>query len=155
MKCLIWLFLSKLIFLLHAVTLFLLTVCFYACCFFFRSNFSWNWILIWLFETFMSLLTGYNWIIFFFLSLQLFLGIIICMMSLHMYFAPPNMLLDMPLTVKPDEEERLIEVSVDRRTHSWCILTSEYNVLVIYFNYNLFYFFNTSKKSLPYHIHHF
>ncbi|XP_058738743.1 CMP-sialic acid transporter 1 [Vicia villosa] len=51
-------------------------------------------------------------------TLQLFLGIIICMMSLHMYFAPPNMLLDMPLTVKPDEEERLIEVSVDRRTHS-------------------------------------
>ncbi|KAK7397412.1 hypothetical protein VNO78_18583 [Psophocarpus tetragonolobus] len=50
-------------------------------------------------------------------TLQLFLGIIICMMSLHMYFAPPNMLLDMPLTVKPDEE-KLIEVSVDRRTHS-------------------------------------
>ncbi|KAE9616060.1 hypothetical protein Lal_00017611 [Lupinus albus] len=50
-------------------------------------------------------------------TLQLFLGIIICMMSLHMYFAPPNMLLDMPLTVKPDEE-RLIEVSVDRRTRS-------------------------------------
>lgn len=50
-------------------------------------------------------------------TLQLFLGIIICMMSLHMYFAPPNVLLDMPLTVKPDEE-KLIEVSVDRRTHS-------------------------------------
>jgi len=39
-------------------------------------------------------------------------------MSLHMYFAPPNMLLDMPLAVKSDEEERLIEVSVDRRTRS-------------------------------------
>jgi len=39
------------------------------------------------------------------------------MMSLHMYFAPPNMLLDMPITVKPDEE-KLIEVSVDRRPHS-------------------------------------
>ncbi|QCD77551.1 CMP-sialic acid transporter 1 [Vigna unguiculata] len=50
-------------------------------------------------------------------TLQLFLGIIICMMSLHMYFAPPNMLLDMPITVKPDEE-KLIEVSVDRRPHS-------------------------------------
>ncbi|KAF7826148.1 CMP-sialic acid transporter 1 [Senna tora] len=48
-------------------------------------------------------------------TLQLFLGIIICMMSLHMYFAPPNMLVDMPLTVKADEE-KLIEVSVDRRT---------------------------------------
>ncbi|KAI9072529.1 hypothetical protein K1719_045488 [Acacia pycnantha] len=31
-------------------------------------------------------------------TLQLFLGIVICMMSLHMYFAPPNMLVDMPLT---------------------------------------------------------
>lgn len=51
-------------------------------------------------------------------TLQLFLGIVICMMSLHMYFAPPNMLLDMPLTVKSDEEEKLIEVSVDRRTRS-------------------------------------
>ncbi|XP_027352100.1 CMP-sialic acid transporter 1 [Abrus precatorius] len=50
-------------------------------------------------------------------TLQLFLGIIICMMSLHMYFAPPNMLLDMPLTVKSDEE-KLVEVSIDRRTHS-------------------------------------
>nr|KYP71904.1 putative UDP-sugar transporter protein SLC35A4 [Cajanus cajan] len=50
-------------------------------------------------------------------TLQLFLGIIICMMSLHMYFAPPNMLLDMPVTVKSDEE-KLIEVSVDRRPHS-------------------------------------
>lgn len=67
----------------------------------------------------MSLLTGYNWLIIFFsFSLQLFLGIVICMMSLHMYFAPPNMLLDMPLTVKSDEEEKLIEVSVDRRTRS-------------------------------------
>jgi solute carrier family 35 (UDP-sugar transporter), member A1/2/3 len=71
-------------------------------------------------KPFMSLLTGYNWIInfFFYFSLQLFLGIVICMMSLHMYFAPPNMLLDMPLTVKSDEEEKLIEVSVDRRTRS-------------------------------------
>jgi len=67
----------------------------------------------------MSLLTGYNWLInFFSFSLQLFLGIVICMMSLHMYFAPPNMLLDMPSTVKSDEEEKLIEVSVDRRTRS-------------------------------------
>ncbi|MED6118562.1 hypothetical protein PIB30_003777 [Stylosanthes scabra] len=37
-------------------------------------------------------------------TLQLFLGIIICMMSLHMYFAPPNMRLDMPVTLEPDEE---------------------------------------------------
>ncbi|XP_057439632.1 CMP-sialic acid transporter 1 [Lotus japonicus] len=50
-------------------------------------------------------------------TLQLFLGIVICMMSLHMYFAPSKMLLDMPLAVKPDEE-KLIEDSVDRRTHS-------------------------------------
>ncbi|KAL2345884.1 hypothetical protein Fmac_007169 [Flemingia macrophylla] len=51
-------------------------------------------------------------------TLQLFLGIIICMMSLHMYFAPPNMLLDIPLTVKSSDEEKLLEVSVDRRPHS-------------------------------------
>jgi hypothetical protein len=35
-----------------------------------------------------------------------------------MYVAPPNMLLDMPIPVKSDEEERLIEISVDRRTRS-------------------------------------
>ncbi|XP_054779681.1 CMP-sialic acid transporter 1 [Prosopis cineraria] len=51
-------------------------------------------------------------------TLQLFLGIIICMMSLHMYFAPPNMLVDMPLAVKSDEEENLIEVTVEQRSHS-------------------------------------
>ncbi|KAK4268859.1 hypothetical protein QN277_022089 [Acacia crassicarpa] len=51
-------------------------------------------------------------------TLQLFLGIVICMMSLHMYFAPPNMLVDMPLTVKSDEEEKLVEVTVDQRSRS-------------------------------------
>lgn len=50
--------------------------------------------------------------------LQLFLGIIICMMSLHMYFAPPNKLLDIPSAVKSDPES-LKEVSVDRRMVSW------------------------------------
>lgn len=58
-----------------------------------------------------------------FSTLQLFLGIIICMMSLHMYFAPPNVLVDMPLAVKSDEEMKLIEVSVDRRTQSWFHIT--------------------------------
>ncbi|KAL5718878.1 hypothetical protein ACHQM5_011735 [Ranunculus cassubicifolius] len=33
-------------------------------------------------------------------TLQLFLGIIICMMSLHMYFAPPTMLVDLPVPPK-------------------------------------------------------
>lgn len=63
---------------------------------------------------------GNNRILIFYLffPLQLFLGIIICMMSLHMYFAPPNMLLDMPITVKSDEEVKLIEVAVDRKTNS-------------------------------------
>ncbi|KAF5744149.1 hypothetical protein HS088_TW08G00745 [Tripterygium wilfordii] len=46
-------------------------------------------------------------------TLQLFLGIIICMMSLHMYFAPANMLVDLPL-VKPAPES-LKEVSIERR----------------------------------------
>ncbi|GER48652.1 nucleotide-sugar transporter family protein [Striga asiatica] len=50
-------------------------------------------------------------------TLQLFLGIFICMMSLHMYFAPPNMLLDLPSTTKADPES-LVEVSVDRKTVS-------------------------------------
>ncbi|CAK9165811.1 unnamed protein product [Ilex paraguariensis] len=50
-------------------------------------------------------------------TLQLFLGIIICMMSLHMYFVPSNMLVDLPLPVKATPEE-VIEVSVDRKTDS-------------------------------------
>ncbi|XP_019190985.1 PREDICTED: CMP-sialic acid transporter 1 [Ipomoea nil] len=50
-------------------------------------------------------------------TVQLFLGILICMMSLHMYFAPPNTLVDLPLTTK-DAPENLTEVSVDRRTVS-------------------------------------
>lgn len=50
--------------------------------------------------------------------LQLFLGIIICMMSLHMYFAPPSMLVDFPSPAKATSEE-VIEISVDRKTDSW------------------------------------
>ncbi|XP_047338439.1 CMP-sialic acid transporter 1-like [Impatiens glandulifera] len=50
-------------------------------------------------------------------TLQLFLGIIICMMSLHMYFAPPNMLLDLPSTEKPTSESALKEIHVERRTN--------------------------------------
>ncbi|XP_031110826.1 CMP-sialic acid transporter 1 [Ipomoea triloba] len=50
-------------------------------------------------------------------TVQLFLGIVICMMSLHMYFAPPNTLVDLPLTTK-DAPENLTEASVDRRTVS-------------------------------------
>ncbi|CAL1386463.1 unnamed protein product [Linum trigynum] len=50
-------------------------------------------------------------------TLQLFLGIIICMMSLHMYFAPPHVLVDSPPKLKP-VPEALQEVSIDRRTDS-------------------------------------
>ncbi|XP_012086770.1 CMP-sialic acid transporter 1 isoform X2 [Jatropha curcas] len=50
-------------------------------------------------------------------TLQLFLGIIICMMSLQMYFAPPTMLVDLPTVVKAPPES-LKEVSIDRRTDS-------------------------------------
>ncbi|CAI0441589.1 unnamed protein product [Linum tenue] len=50
-------------------------------------------------------------------TLQLFLGIIICMMSLHMYFAPPHVLVDSPPKPKP-VPEALQEVSIDRRTDS-------------------------------------
>ncbi|KAK9668367.1 hypothetical protein RND81_13G055500 [Saponaria officinalis] len=37
-------------------------------------------------------------------TVQLFLGIIICMMSVHMYFAPPSALIELPVTTKPDHE---------------------------------------------------
>lgn len=46
-------------------------------------------------------------------TLQLFLGIVICMMSLHMYFAPPSMLVDLPPAEKPAPES-LNEVKVER-----------------------------------------
>ncbi|OMO64337.1 Nucleotide-sugar transporter [Corchorus capsularis] len=45
-------------------------------------------------------------------TVQLFLGIIVCMMSLHMYFAPPHMLVDLPSTVRSDPES-LVNVPVD------------------------------------------
>lgn len=48
------------------------------------------------------------------LIMQLFLGIIVCIMSLHMYFAPANMLVDLPVPVKI-APENLVEVSVDRK----------------------------------------
>ncbi|GJS61624.1 putative mitochondrial protein [Tanacetum coccineum] len=44
-------------------------------------------------------------------TLQLLLGIIICIMSLHMYFAPPSTLIDLPLAVKAAPQSA-IEVSV-------------------------------------------
>ncbi|XP_042027040.1 CMP-sialic acid transporter 1-like [Salvia splendens] len=50
-------------------------------------------------------------------TLQLFLRIIICMMSLHMYFAPPTVLVDLPLTAKASTES-VEEVSVDQKTTS-------------------------------------
>ncbi|XP_068659930.1 CMP-sialic acid transporter 1-like [Aristolochia californica] len=46
-------------------------------------------------------------------TLQLFLGIIICMMSLHMYFAPASMLVDLPVMSKA-APETLNEVAVER-----------------------------------------
>ncbi|KAI3693433.1 hypothetical protein L6452_33268 [Arctium lappa] len=50
-------------------------------------------------------------------TLQLLLGIIICIMSLHMYFAPPSTLVDLPLAVKAAPQSG-IEVSVNRITDS-------------------------------------
>ncbi|KAK3227993.1 hypothetical protein Dsin_007855 [Dipteronia sinensis] len=50
-------------------------------------------------------------------TMQLFLGIIICMMSLQMYFAPPSTLVDIPPAVKTAPES-LREVSIERRTDS-------------------------------------
>lgn len=48
-------------------------------------------------------------------TLQLFLGIIVCIMSVHMYFAPPDILVDLPVPVKAVPEDE-VEVSVDRKT---------------------------------------
>ncbi|XP_074317567.1 CMP-sialic acid transporter 1-like isoform X2 [Silene latifolia] len=45
-------------------------------------------------------------------TLQLFLGIIICMMSVHMYFSPSNSLVELQVTKKP-EHEKLKEVAVE------------------------------------------
>ncbi|TYI00054.1 hypothetical protein ES332_A11G107500v1 [Gossypium tomentosum] len=50
-------------------------------------------------------------------TLQLFLGIIICMMSLHMYFAPPSMFVGLPPTVISDPES-LVIVSDDHKAES-------------------------------------
>ncbi|KAG7025305.1 CMP-sialic acid transporter 1, partial [Cucurbita argyrosperma subsp. argyrosperma] len=51
-------------------------------------------------------------------TLQLFLGIIVCMMSLHMYFAPPQMLVDLPSPSLKSDPESLAESSSDRRSDS-------------------------------------
>ncbi|KAG6592900.1 CMP-sialic acid transporter 1, partial [Cucurbita argyrosperma subsp. sororia] len=51
-------------------------------------------------------------------TLQLFLGIIVCMMSLHMYFAPPQMLVDLPSPSLKSDPESLAEASSDRRSDS-------------------------------------
>ncbi|KAK6935491.1 Nucleotide-sugar transporter [Dillenia turbinata] len=50
-------------------------------------------------------------------TLQLFLGIVICMMSLHMYFAPANMLVDLPIPTKV-ASATLDKISVEQRTDS-------------------------------------
>ncbi|KAI8544999.1 hypothetical protein RHMOL_Rhmol07G0009000 [Rhododendron molle] len=50
-------------------------------------------------------------------TLQLFLGIIVCITSLHMYFAPANMLVDLPLTAKVGPQT-VIDISVDRKSDS-------------------------------------
>ncbi|XP_024459992.1 CMP-sialic acid transporter 1 isoform X2 [Populus trichocarpa] len=72
------------------------------------------------YATSMAMLLTMVWSVYLFSfkpTLQLFLGIIICMMSLHMYFAPPNMLLDLPTQVRAAPES-LKEVTVERRTDS-------------------------------------
>ncbi|XP_017231071.1 CMP-sialic acid transporter 1 [Daucus carota subsp. sativus] len=48
-------------------------------------------------------------------TLQLFLGIIVCIMSVHMYFAPPNMLVDLPVPVMAVPND-VVEVSIDGKT---------------------------------------
>ena len=61
---------------------------------------------------------------FFLVLLQLFLGIVVCMMSLHMYFSPPSMLIELPKMLNEDSESGVQhannneDVYVDRRTDS-------------------------------------
>ncbi|OAY71020.1 CMP-sialic acid transporter 1 [Ananas comosus] len=50
-------------------------------------------------------------------TIQLFLGIIICMISLHMYFAPPHLLMDLPVTSKPPPSS-LTDASMRRAVNS-------------------------------------
>ncbi|XP_073266797.1 CMP-sialic acid transporter 1 isoform X2 [Populus alba] len=72
------------------------------------------------YATSMAMLLTMVWSVYLFSfkpTLQLFLGIIICMMSLHMYFAPPNMLLDLPPQVRAAPES-LKEVTFERRADS-------------------------------------
>ncbi|KAK1268192.1 CMP-sialic acid transporter 1 [Acorus gramineus] len=51
-------------------------------------------------------------------TVQLFLGIIICMMSLQMYFAPAHMLVDLPVTSNAAAPQTLSEVAVQRSPKS-------------------------------------
>lgn len=53
-------------------------------------------------------------------TMQLFLGIIICIMSLHMYFAPPQTLVDLPVTNEA-HPKTLKQVIVEEKTDSWFI----------------------------------
>ncbi|VVB08686.1 unnamed protein product [Arabis nemorensis] len=50
-------------------------------------------------------------------NVQLFLGIIICIMSLHMYFAPPQTLVDLPVTHET-HPKTLKQVTVEAKTDS-------------------------------------
>ncbi|CAL9223899.1 unnamed protein product [Arabidopsis halleri] len=50
-------------------------------------------------------------------TLQLFLGIVICIMSLHMYFAPPHTLVDLPVTNEA-HAKTLKQVVVEEKTDS-------------------------------------
>lgn len=50
-------------------------------------------------------------------TIQLFLGIVICMISLHMYFAPVQVLVDLPVTSKTTSVN-LNQVSVEQQAES-------------------------------------
>ncbi|THU60654.1 hypothetical protein C4D60_Mb07t15070 [Musa balbisiana] len=50
-------------------------------------------------------------------TLQLFLGIILCMISLHLYFTPAQMLVDLPATTNL-ALDTLKEIAAERRGES-------------------------------------
>ncbi|KAJ0260624.1 CMP-sialic acid transporter 1 [Hirschfeldia incana] len=51
-------------------------------------------------------------------TVQLFLGIIICIMSLHMYFAPPQTLVDLPVVTNESHPKTLKQVVIEEKTDS-------------------------------------
>ncbi|CAN8272810.1 unnamed protein product [Cochlearia groenlandica] len=51
-------------------------------------------------------------------TLQLLMGIVICIMSLHMYFAPPHTLVELPVAKEAQHSKTLKQVIIEEKTES-------------------------------------